>query len=213
MRSAWWTIALTLAAGCGRLEFDGHAGDAGWSPSNGVAFPTAALGDLTIDASVVLSTDDGAISSLRGAGLGVIAGVEFARVAQDGGELAVFGVHRLVIARGIEGGFEVQVETELDDVVLAMEPMDLDQDGLVDVVVRHTSAQDELSLMRLTESLSFEPAMRLRLTHAPQELWSNAELAVADLNADGHADFITLVSDPELGWRAAVVVSRPEQPT
>lgn len=120
--------------------------------------------------------------------------------------------NRLVIARGIEGGFEMQVETELDDVVLAMEPLDLDQDGLVDVVVRHTSAQDELSIMRLTESLSFEPAMRLRLTHAPQELWSDAELAVADLNADGHADFVTLVSDPELGWRAVVVVSRVEPP-
>lgn len=120
--------------------------------------------------------------------------------------------NQLVIARGIEGGFEAQVETQLDDTVLAMEPMDLDHDGLVDAVVRHAGAQDELSLMRLTESLSFAPAMRLRLTHAPQELWNDAELAVADLNADGHDDFVTLVSDPELGWRAVVVVSRVEPP-
>lgn len=118
---------------------------------------------------------------------------------------------RLVIARAIEGAFEAQVETELDDMVLTMEPMDLDQDELVDAVVRHAGALDELSLMRLTPSLSFEPAMRLRLTHEPLEwMRSNIELAVADLNADGYDDFVTLVYDPELDWRVVVVVSRPE---
>jgi hypothetical protein len=118
--------------------------------------------------------------------------------------------NRLVIARGIEGGFEEQVETELDDTVLTMEPMDLDQDGLVDAVVRHDGAEDELWLMRLTDSLSFELAMRLGLTHTPLDGGTDMKLAVADLNADGHDDFVTLVQDAEYVPRVVAVVSRPE---
>lgn len=119
---------------------------------------------------------------------------------------------RLVVARGIEGGFEEQVESDLGEAVLSMEPTDLDQDGLVDAVVRREGADDELWLMRLTGSLGFEGLMRLGLTHTPIHYGNDWKLVVADLNADGHDDFVTVVYDPEHEWRVVAVVSHPEQP-